>query len=187
MTDKLKEVALQEISRKGYAQVKVSDVARQAGVTPAMIYYYYRDKEALCSEAIHELAEKLLGDFEALCTQEMAPSAAIDKWLQNHIDYLPEIRQMARACFDLRSAARDQAAAEALLDRFYELERRCLEKFISAGVQSGEFRHCDPKSLRSVITGFLDGVVVYGTDPDARATIVGFRKMLWGYLEPQTS
>src|SRR5215467_8824451 len=44
--------ALEVISERGYADTRIADVADRAGVSPALVIYYFKTKDQLLTEAI---------------------------------------------------------------------------------------------------------------------------------------
>jgi AcrR family transcriptional regulator len=46
------DAALRVFARKGVARATNKDIAREAGITPGLIYYYFADKEALLQAVI---------------------------------------------------------------------------------------------------------------------------------------
>src|SRR6202046_3123156 len=44
--------ALQVISERGYSDTRIADVAERAGVSPALVIYYFKTKDQLLTEAI---------------------------------------------------------------------------------------------------------------------------------------
>ena len=44
--------ALEVISARGYADTRIADVAERAGVSPALVIYYFKTKDQLLTEAI---------------------------------------------------------------------------------------------------------------------------------------
>src|ERR1700728_3698407 len=44
--------ALEVISERGYADTRIADVAERAGVSPALVIYYFKTKDQLLTEAI---------------------------------------------------------------------------------------------------------------------------------------
>ena len=60
---RLVEAALACFARKGIAATSLRDIATEAGVTPALLHYYFGDKDQLQGEVI---AQKILPVFAAL-------------------------------------------------------------------------------------------------------------------------
>lgn len=56
--------ALELFNRQGYKEVSVRKIARRAGCSPATIYNFYRDKDALYLDLLNRGFEILLGRIE---------------------------------------------------------------------------------------------------------------------------
>src|SRR5579883_1119565 len=46
------DAALRVFAQKGYSKATNKDIAREAGITPGLIYYYFESKEALLNALI---------------------------------------------------------------------------------------------------------------------------------------
>ncbi len=51
--EQIMEAALAVFAKKGFARASNKDIAREAGITPGLIYHYFESKEAL-QKAIFE-------------------------------------------------------------------------------------------------------------------------------------
>lgn len=59
---RLLDAAVRLFAEQGVAGTTVADIARPAGVTPAMVHYYFKTKDQLLDAVV---AEKLIGEFIA--------------------------------------------------------------------------------------------------------------------------
>ena len=50
--EQMLHAALEVISARGYADTRIADVADRAGVSPALVIYYFKTKDQLLTEAI---------------------------------------------------------------------------------------------------------------------------------------
>jgi TetR/AcrR family transcriptional regulator, cholesterol catabolism regulator len=50
--DQIIDAAMHVFAQKGFARATNKDIAREAGITPGLIYYYFESKEALLKEII---------------------------------------------------------------------------------------------------------------------------------------
>src|SRR2546423_6648399 len=57
--------ALEEFSARGFAAMRLDDVARRAGVAKGTIYLYFRDKESLFQELVRAMLGPVVGALEA--------------------------------------------------------------------------------------------------------------------------
>lgn len=53
--ERILEAAEHEFIEKGFNGARLGDIAKQAGVNKALIYYYFKDKERLYEESVHRL------------------------------------------------------------------------------------------------------------------------------------
>lgn len=60
----------QLFSYKGFAATKISEIAKQANVTPAMVHYYFGGKEKLAEAVMAEAYAPLLDQIEEIETLE---------------------------------------------------------------------------------------------------------------------
>ena len=56
---KLVSIAMQQISRKGFEGLRFQEVAKQAGINNATLYYHFPTKEALIQGVVSHLMEEL--------------------------------------------------------------------------------------------------------------------------------
>ena len=59
------DAALEEFAARGFADARLDDVARRAGIAKGTIYLYFRDKESLFQELVRAMLSPLVGAIEA--------------------------------------------------------------------------------------------------------------------------
>lgn len=83
------QAAEKEFLEKGYAGAKTTDIAEAAGVTHAMLHYYFRTKdklfEKILADKIDKLSEILLG---AVGNPELPLKERIRDGIERHFDFL---------------------------------------------------------------------------------------------------
>jgi AcrR family transcriptional regulator len=170
------QAAVRVISDRGLCDARISDIAREAGASSALVIYYFGTKDRLLAEALtyseesfysqteRELSElttakeRLVRLIEMSCT---VGSAGGDGWLEEWVLWLD---LWARAPRD-PDVARDREA----LDRRW---RDTIAAIVRGGSESGEFRPIDPDDFAVRLGALIDGLaiqVVLG-DPSVPAT-----------------
>ena len=71
--DRILRAAIREFSEHGLAGARTSAIASAARVNKALLYYYFRDKEALYTAALEEVAGKVAGDAIAVLDLGCSP------------------------------------------------------------------------------------------------------------------
>ena len=116
--ERLIDIALRLFSQQGIARTSLNAIAREAGVTPAMLHYYFNSREQLLDVMIEErflpLREQITGVFgeypddPVMALSEMVKTLAIvaaqhewfaPLWMQEVIGELPVLRQHLHARF----------------------------------------------------------------------------------------
>ena len=116
--ERLLDIALDLFSRQGIAHTSLNAIAKEAGVTPAMLHYYFNSREQLLDVMIEErflpLREQITGVFgeypddPVMALSEMVKTLAIvaaqhewfaPLWMQEVIGEMPVLRQHLHARF----------------------------------------------------------------------------------------
>src|SRR5580704_18926333 len=65
------DAALDEFAARGFADTRLDDVARRAGVAKGTIYLYFRDKENLFQDLVRTRLSPLIGTIETAAVREL--------------------------------------------------------------------------------------------------------------------
>ena len=154
--------AVELVRDKGLSDIRISDVARRAGMSPASVVYYFGTKDQLFAEAIAEAddafyagvvpeLEELPSALERLACLIVRSSTSdwllwMDLWIysRRHPDTAPAQR------------------------RFHRRWRGALADVIHDGVQRGEWTVADVEGVAVRLSAITDGLAVHMVlgDPD---------------------
>lgn len=70
--DTILEIATILFFKKGYPLISMDDVAQRADVTKATIYYYYKTKDDLFTDAVVKLMQRITGGIERIFSQDIS-------------------------------------------------------------------------------------------------------------------
>src|SRR5262245_3933050 len=79
--ERLVETARALFTRRGFGEVSVREIGRAAGVTPAMIAYYFGDKQGLYEAMLTSVFDTLLGRMRELAAQSPASTAPVETFI----------------------------------------------------------------------------------------------------------
>jgi AcrR family transcriptional regulator len=152
------EAAARLFAEKGYANVSIRDVCREANTTPPMIYYYFKDKKRLFEAAVssrvsmHEFIARLRTK-SAIKDAAEGTAAFIDVYLSSFPTeaFEPGLYLIDTAKLDHEAAARISEQ----LDEVHDVA----ESIVRRGVSSGAFGKTDAKSAADCLLGMLNNVV----------------------------
>ncbi len=83
---KILQAAIREFSEHGLAGARTGAIAGAAAVNKALLYYYFRDKEALYTAALEEVAGKVAGDALAVLDLDCSPGERMVRFALQHFD-----------------------------------------------------------------------------------------------------
>jgi AcrR family transcriptional regulator len=155
--DSLLDAAERRFARQGFAATTIKDIAAEAQVNSALLYYYFANKEDLYHAVLRRRITGLAADVGPALMAPVPPAEAIRRFVQAYVGFLllhPDLPTlMQREVLDHAAShalPEIQAGAGALFHRFAAI--------IRAGQESGDFRR-DVDPVDAVVS--IMGQVVY--------------------------
>ncbi len=160
--EQMLRAALTVISERGYAETRIADVAERAGVSPALVIYYFKTKDQLLTDAVRYYDDS----WYAVGQRRMAalPTAALR--LEEIVamsclpDEDPEPRNSGQLWLDLWAQAARNTAVALVRRNSDERWRQIITSLVLAGQDEGEFRGVDPARFAVSLTALLDGLTI---------------------------
>src|SRR5262245_56383771 len=82
------KAAVREFAREGVAGARTDAIARSAGVNKALLYYYFKDKEALYQAVLDEVFSGARSVIQNALSQELPPRQRLAAYVYAHFDYI---------------------------------------------------------------------------------------------------
>jgi len=156
------EAAVEVIGERGLCDTRIADVAQRAGLSPALVVYYFGSREALLTEAL-AYAEDLfyIEAFRELTGIEGATGRLV-RLIE--LSCPPVVRRETDEYWTLwvelwSRALRNEEAArkrEALERRW----RNTIAEVVREGQRSGEFGPYDPERFATYLSALMDGLAL---------------------------
>jgi AcrR family transcriptional regulator len=156
----LLESAARGLSRYGYGNLVLEQVAREAGYTRGALYHQFRDKEDLARAVVEWVDETWRREVGALVDQQPDPVAALLALARGHAVFCR--RDVARVAMALRLefSSRDHPVGRAVERISEALVKRCA-RLISAGRRDGSIPPGPPaRAVALAFVGALEGAVI---------------------------
>ncbi len=156
----LLEATARGISRSGYANLVLADVAAEAGYTRGALYHQFRDKDALVLATLDWVYETWYAQVGSVFDEERPAVEALTELARRHAVYCR--RDIAGLMVTLRVelAARDHPVGEAVRAQIRELVWR-VRPLIVAGRQDGSIPPGPPATvLAAAVMSAIEAVVI---------------------------
>ncbi len=155
---KILEVATRLFSEKGYSNISVRDVCRQAGTTAPMIYYYFGSKKGLFNAAVSR--KITMKEFIASLrkqTDVRSPRQGIIILVETYLTAFPE-SAFEPGLYMRDTAQLDPESAERINKDLEEIHG-VATALVERGVRNGNFRKIDSSRAAEFLIGMLNHVV----------------------------
>jgi TetR/AcrR family transcriptional regulator len=166
------KAAVQEFAREGVAGARTDAIALSAGVNKALLYYYFKDKEALYQAVLDDVFSGVRAAIRQALAQELPPKEKLGAYVLAHFDYIasnPLYQRLVHAEF-LR-AGKDPSRLQRVAKHFFRPIFADLTVLLKEGTESGDFRHVDPVHF---IPSMISVIVFYFTTAPILQVVTGF-------------
>jgi TetR/AcrR family transcriptional regulator len=156
------QAALVEFGQEGLAGARMDAIAEAAAVNKALLYYYFKDKEALYGEILDRFFKTLAQRIIAVCNQPGTVGRRFLSYARTHFDSVAESPYYAHIFMgELMSAGRGGSThLERLFAKYMKPIGANVQGLMRDGIASGEFRAVDPNqflpsAIGSIVHYFL--------------------------------
>jgi AcrR family transcriptional regulator len=154
--------ALVVISERGYADTRIADVAEHAGVSPALVIYYFKTKDQLLTEAMRYYEDSWYAAGQHRLAELTSAAARLEEIVAmsclNEAD--PEPGSSWQLWLDFWAQAARNEAVSAVRRKSDERWREAIDTLVREGQEAGEFREIDAASFAISLSALLDGLTV---------------------------
>jgi TetR/AcrR family transcriptional regulator len=147
------QAAMRAFATDGVAGARTDEIARAAGVNKALLYYYFKDKEALFGAVLDDQFSELTKAIEQALATGTTPRQKFMAYLCAHFDFVsasplrPKLfhREMMSAGPHLNY----------IVEKYLRPTFMKIAAVVAEGAKSGEFRQVDPMHVLPSVIGTL--------------------------------
>ncbi|WP_152365459.1 TetR family transcriptional regulator [Microlunatus speluncae] len=146
---RIREAAIDQFGRTGFAGTTVRAIAARAGVSPALIMHHFGTKDGLiehCDGYVLAHVERLRGDF----LRGETKIDSVTGYLADRPELLPMTRYLSQALMA------GGAAGRSVFDRMIDVARSNLE----TGIEVGRIRPTDDLEARAAVLAAWNAAVI---------------------------
>lgn len=150
------EVAREHFERFGYKRTVIDDVVHEVGIAKGTFYLYFKSKDQLFLEVVHELHRDMMAWFAGLFKQEMTVEQRIRLLIEMSFQAFEEYPLMARLIAD---DPEFRMVAKLMEEPSFQQEMRevieWMRALLKAGVENGELREDLDLEVVPLVVGML--------------------------------
>ncbi len=153
------DAALRVFARKGFARASNKDVAREAGITPGLIYHYFLSKEALLKAIMEERSPVRLVRSLPAEMLTLPPEAMLRSFVGQMVEFVEDERFVQLLSVFLTETIHDPSLSPFGIPAVQEATK-FLENYLAAKMETGELRHTDAALAVQVLMGSVMAMVM---------------------------
>jgi TetR/AcrR family transcriptional regulator len=186
------DAAVRQFSENGLAGARTEHIAEAAGVNKALLYYYFKSKEALYAAALESVAEGVRAANMAVWESSGSAGERFLLTVLNHFDRIhsnPGFQSLMQQEM-IRLHRGEDNALSPLVEKVFRPMMMRTHQVLEEGMASGELITTDPRQIGYAAFGanvfyFLSAPMkhlIYNEDPLEPATLVRRRTLAIEYL-----
>jgi AcrR family transcriptional regulator len=78
----IRDAAARLFAEKGYSSASIAELARACGISKALMYHYYRDKEDLLADIAMSYVDRLAAIVDEVAAQQLPPAAHLRRLVE---------------------------------------------------------------------------------------------------------
>ncbi len=156
--------SLRLFSKRGLKATKISDIARETGMSQGLIYHYYRSKEEIYIEIIRDAFRRLNVAVTILKNSTISPLEKIKKAVEGLLNNLETSEDSARYHYLIAQASVSDAIpeeAKEIIKKNREFPYKVMAEIIRKGQEQGTIKKHDPEEMALIFWTTIKGLAMH--------------------------
>jgi TetR/AcrR family transcriptional regulator len=149
------DAATQEFSANGLAGARTERIAEAAGVNKALLYYYFRSKDALYAATLETVAARMAASTMALFGRDCSAGERLLRFALNHFDriYSQPVFQTLMQQEMIRLRRDESGAPSPLVEKLFKPMGNRMMAAAEEGIGTGELVRVEKSQLMYAVLG----------------------------------
>lgn len=153
-SEKILQIAARLFVKKGYTATSMREIAAEAGIGKATIYYHYPDKESLAAALIKRTVAQMTAALKIM-EAEQDPRQRLVVAVTGSIEYLLDSADIISVVRREVAGSRDVMQHE--FKGFFQDYMNILADGVQRGIEQGIFRPVNPADVARVLLTMIQG------------------------------
>ena len=161
------DIAIQIIAREGYQKTTLASVAKEAGFTKGVIFYYFKNKDELVEQINTVLLDELREYTKSRMKSKISESRKLKTYLEAYFDFIKENKEKFMILTELGINLNYRQKDPIFGQQVYIECRRKLDKLLELDKDCCNYSRLKTNTLSTIIQGALDGIgIQWLSDPE---------------------
>jgi AcrR family transcriptional regulator len=156
----LTRAAYKVVSRKGYYNFTLKDIAREAGLSAGLVHYYFKDKQDLLLNLLKEINSNIKSYLNRELIKSDDPLDRITAFMDQAFGLVEKEKDYFYVLIDFWTQVnRNSRMRQANIKLFQSYRDECAA-LLREGIQRGFFRDMDVKYTATIIISLIQGTII---------------------------
>lgn len=146
------------ISKFGYHNFSMQDVARTAGVSKGIIHYYFLNKDELMLSVLEQVSSNIEEVLSSDLKNAPSPIEKLKIFIRVCCNVVKDTKEYYQVSMDFWTQINQKEAVKKIISEHYEQFRSAIAAIITSGINSNEFRSVNPIDYATYIIAVVDGI-----------------------------
>jgi TetR/AcrR family transcriptional regulator len=163
------KAAVGEFAEHGIAGARTDAIARAAHVNKALLYYYFKDKDALYEAVLDQVFSGLRAQVTPVLDSDLPPRQKMLGYLGAYFDYIAANPRFPRVVQGewVRSGSKGSAPMQRVARKYFRPIFEKVSEVLQEGIRTGEFRAVNPMDFLPSVVAVI--VFYFTTAPVMKA------------------
>ncbi|MFP4021849.1 MAG: TetR/AcrR family transcriptional regulator [Halanaerobium sp.] len=163
--DRIREAAVELISRKGFFNTRMQEIADEAGLAVGTIYNYFSSKDEVLSYIFKNEMQRRMEYMSELKKENLTIKEFLNKFLTRHFSLLAKNPHLGRILVREKDFSRGKKSGK--IKEHMNSMINMLEMIFEIGVKRGEIKDINTHLMAVYFFGSLQGIIEYSlTEPE---------------------
>jgi AcrR family transcriptional regulator len=182
------EAACEAIAERGFAAVRISDVAAKANTSTGTVHYYFENRQDVLRKALRFAFEQSLSRQLAELAKLRSPRRRLLRLIELNLPGADEATEEWIVWMEFWLEAVHHSEMRPVNEELYGRWRKVVADIIVAGQASGDFRQdADPDSLANRFVALMDGLAIQVLLHSPQMTAGKMRRVLADFVTSDLS
>ncbi len=166
--NQLTRAAYKVVSRKGYYNFTVRDIAKEAGLSTGLVHYYFKNKDDLLVSVLRVMNENLSFYLSKALEQIHDPKEKLIIFMDEAFHLVEREKEYFHVLIDFWTQINHNERMRKANVKLYQSYRAECSKIIKEGIEKKVFKDVDVEYTATMIVAFVQGLIIqYIIDPNA--------------------
>ena len=158
--NQLTRAAYKVVSRKGYYNFTVRDIAKEAGLSTGLVHYYFKNKDDLLVSVLRVMNENLSSYLAKALEKIDDPEEKIIIFMDEAFHLVEREKEYFHVLIDFWTQINHNERMRKANIKLYQSYRAECAKIIQEGISKNVFNNVDVQYTATMIVAFVQGLII---------------------------